>query len=105
MIFAKGGRIFRALNGYQPISARTACSFNSVAPQMSDAPNVPSKAEIQTLEIIKEAITIRIPDPITYGHHRYPKYRSPRITQTNPSPIIGRVTIPRMKPKKFIGNE
>ncbi len=45
---ANGGRIFFAWNGYQPSSARTAWSLNSVAPQASEAPATPSKAESQS---------------------------------------------------------
>ena len=65
-----GGRIFFALNGYQPISPRTACSFNSVEPQMRDAPNAPSKAEAQLFEMNNEPKMHNTPVPITYGHHK-----------------------------------
>src|SRR5512133_741702 len=85
---AKGGVIFFFRNGYQPSSARTACSLNSVAPHIKEAPNIPSSAEPQELAAKREAHTSRMPSPITYGHHNTPRNRSPRITQKKPRPIM-----------------
>src|SRR5687767_11483872 len=70
IIFTNGGRIFLALNGYQPTSARIACSFSSVEPQTSEAPKAPSTPENQILETNNEPRINKIPELITYGHQR-----------------------------------
>src|SRR5688572_12329997 len=98
---AKGGLILLSRNGYHPNSPRMACSFNSVEPQMNEAPNAPNKADAQSFERKSEASTHRIPTPSAYGHHRYPKYRSPRITQINPKPMMNKVAMPTENPNQF----
>src|SRR5829696_8854165 len=49
-----------------------------------------------------ETITKRNPMPMMYGHHKYPQYRSPRITHTKPRPMMRKVVIPTRIPNQFI---
>lgn len=51
---ASGGWNFLSWSGYQPNSARTACSFSSVEPHTRDAPNAPAATESQEEKSLPE---------------------------------------------------